>query len=85
LSKFPEKRIPESILNLSPENYIWEKSTSTIWKINNPKQKLTIEQVKEIKDLIKKEDSTLTEIGKRYNVCCSSISSIKLGKSWKTL
>ncbi len=44
--------------------------------------KLTEEQVKEIKKLLK-EGITVTEIAKTYNMKQSSISLIKLGKNWK--
>jgi predicted XRE-type DNA-binding protein len=49
----------------------------------NPSAKLTDKDVKQIKNLLKKNDLTQKDIAKLFNVKISSISNIKLGVTWR--
>ena len=45
--------------------------------------KLTIEQVKKIKKMLKQNNHTLVEIGKMFNISMHTIFDIKREKTWK--
>lgn len=52
---------------------------------NNPRSKLTEEQVKQIIELLKTSTLTAEQIGKQFNVTRSAINNINLRKNWRYL
>ena len=52
---------------------------------NNPRRKLTEEQVKQIIELLKTSTLTAEQIGKQFNVSKSAINNINLRKNWRYL
>ena len=52
---------------------------------NNPRSKLTEEQVKQIIELLKTSTLTAEQIGKQFNVTKSAINNINLRKNWRHL
>lgn len=62
--------------------YLFEINELNLQGVNAPNHKLSEEDIKQIRILLKENKMTQREIAKMYNVHFNTISMIKLGKTW---